>query len=95
MILAWPLLLVVAAALARRQDRSVGGRGWKWSSAWICAGFLWSFSLATGFSVGLLVLPAAAAVMLWLARRSPHLIESLGFVGGVAVTAAVMTALHA
>src|SRR3954447_11491995 len=76
MIFAWPLLLILVVVLARRQHRTVGGHGWKWSSAWVGAGFLWSFSLVTGFSIGLLFLPVAAAVMFGLARRSPHLIES-------------------
>jgi hypothetical protein len=95
MIVAWPLLLVVVVILVRRGHRTAGGRGWKWSSAWIGAGFLWSFSLVTGLSIGLLLLPAAAVVMLWVARRSPHLAESLGFFAGLAVTVVFVAALHA
>jgi hypothetical protein len=50
-----------------------------------------SFSLVTGFSIGLLLLPFAALVLLWAAWRSPHLLEALGFVGGIPVTAALLT----
>ena len=46
--------------------------------AWIAVGFLWSFSLATGFSVGVALLPIAVAVLIWTAMKSPHLIESSG-----------------
>jgi hypothetical protein len=48
----------------------------------------------TGFSIGPLFLPVAAGAMFWLDRRSPYLLESLGFVGGLAVTAALVTAIH-
>ena len=60
---------------------------------WIVAGFLWSFSLATGFSVGLVLLPLAAAILLWAAWHSPHVLEALGFIGGIAVTVAFLTSL--
>jgi hypothetical protein len=36
----------------------------------------------TGFSVGLFVLPFAAAILLFVARRSPHALEALGFLVG-------------
>lgn len=94
MIIAWPLLVVVAALVAWHHRLTNAGRGWRWSLAWIVAGFLWSFSLMTGFSIGLLLLPAAAVLLLWVASRSPHLLEALGFVGGLAVTAALVTAIQ-
>ncbi len=94
MILAWPLLAVVAALVAWHHPPTNAGRGWRWSLAWIVAGFLWSFSLITGFSIGLLLLPVAAIVLLWVASRSPHLLEALGFVGGLALAAAVVTAIQ-
>ena len=94
MILAWPLLAVVAALVACYHRATKAGRGWRWSLAWIVAGFLWSFSLITGFSIGLLLLPVAGVVLLWVASQSPHLLEALGFVGGLAVTAAAVTAIQ-
>lgn len=94
MVLAWPLLAVVAALVARYRGPTNAGRGWRWSLAWVAAGFLWSFSLITGFSIGLLLLPIAAVVVLWVASQSPHLLEALGFVGGLAVTAVVVTAIQ-
>lgn len=93
MILVWPLLLVGAVLLARARTAGVGGRGARWSVAWLAAGFVWSFSLLAGLSIGLLLLPLAAAMLFWVASRSPRLPEALGFVAGVAATAAVVAAL--
>lgn len=95
MILAWPSLVVAAALVLGNRRPTTSGRGWRWSLAWTGAGFLWSFSLLTGFSIGLLLLPVAAAVLLWVAWRSPQLVEALGLVGGLAVTGAVVAALQA
>lgn len=95
MILAWPLVVVAAAVLAWRHRKEAGGRGWRWSLAWIVAGFLMSFSLVTGFSIGLLILPVAAAALIWVASRSPHLPEAAGFVAGVGTTAVLIAALNA
>jgi hypothetical protein len=94
MILAWPLLAVLAALVAWYHAPTKAGRGWRWSLAWIAAGFLWSFSLITGFSIGLLLLPIAAVVLLWVASQSPHLLEALGFIGGLVVAAAVVTTIQ-
>jgi hypothetical protein len=95
MILVWPLLVGFAATLAWRHRKDPGGRGWRWSIAWILAGFLMSFSLITGLSIGLLLLPAAAAVLIWAARRAPHLPEAAGFVAGVCTTALLVAGLNA
>lgn len=94
MILAWPLLLVIAGVLARERRDRPGGRGWAWFLCWTLAGFLWSFSLVTGFSVGLFVLPAAAVVLLWAATHAPHAREAIGFVPGIAVTAGFIVAIN-
>ena len=94
MLLAWPLLLGLAAIVLWRHREDVGGHGWRWSLAWIVAGFLMSFSLITGFTIGLFVLPFAATVLLWVARRSPHLLEASGFIAGIGVTAALLAALN-
>jgi 4-amino-4-deoxy-L-arabinose transferase-like glycosyltransferase len=95
MILAWPILVVLAVVLASRHRTEQGGRGWRWSLGWIAAGFLMSFSLITGFSIGLLLLPVAAVALLWMARRSPHLPEAIGFVAGIGATVALVVALNA
>ena len=93
MILAWPLLVVIAASLAWKRRDQIGGRGWLWFLAWAVAGFLMSFSLITGFSVGLFILPPAAAALLWVATRAPHAREATGFAAGIGVTALLIAAL--
>jgi hypothetical protein len=95
LILAWPLLVAIAAALMWRHRHDVGGRGPRWTLVWIAGGFLMSFSLITGFTIGLFVLPLAAAVLIWVSRRAPHFPEAAGFVGGIAVTVLVVVAINA
>ncbi len=95
MILAWPLLVFIAAALAWRRHGEPGGRGWRWFLAWSLAGFLMSFSLVTGFSIGLFILPVAAGTLMWDALRSPHLREASGFVAWLGATALLIAAVTA
>lgn len=95
MMVLWPLLLVVAAILGCRRRGERGHRGWRWFSGWLAAGFLISFSLATGLSIGLVVLPLAAITLLTAAAQAPHLREASGFVVGVAATALLIVALNA
>ena len=94
MILAWPLLLLTAGVLCWRRRHLAGERGFVWFLVWTAAGFLMSFSLVTGFSIGLLIVPFAAALLLWVARRAPHLPETAGFAVGIAVTAVLIVALN-
>jgi hypothetical protein len=95
LILAWPLLVLIAGVLGWSRRGQPGGRGWYWFLAWSVAGFLMSFSLITGFSVGLLILPFAAAMLIWTTLRSPHPREASGFFVGIAATAVLIAALNA
>jgi hypothetical protein len=92
MIALWPLLVVVACVVAWRRRDEPGGRGWPWFLAWVLAGFLMSFSLVSGFSIGLFILPLAALALIWAAWRSPHLLEATGFLAGIVPTAALVVA---
>jgi lysylphosphatidylglycerol synthetase-like protein (DUF2156 family) len=84
MILVYPLLLVAAVLLAVRAARSGRRRtGPRWFAAWVVAGFAFTFSLVTGFSIGLLLLPLAAVLLLLVASRAPGPAETLGFVAGI------------
>jgi hypothetical protein len=94
-ILAWPVLLIIAGVSCWKRRHQAGGRGRVWFLVWIVAGFLMSFSLITGFSIGLFILPFAAATLIWVARRAPHLREAAGFAVGIALTAALIAALNA
>jgi lysylphosphatidylglycerol synthetase-like protein (DUF2156 family) len=84
MVLVFPLLLLAAAVLVARGRDTSRGRGLRWLAAWAVAGAAMTFSFLTGFSIGLFVLPFAAAVLVLVARRSPHPREALGFLAGAA-----------
>jgi len=53
-----------------------------------------TFSFLTGLSIGLLVLPAAAALLLWTAQRAPHLLDALGFLEGVGAVCLLVAFLN-
>ena len=98
MILLWPLLLVGAlwVALESRERRASGkGAGCAGFWGWSLAGSLMSFSLLTGFSIGLFLLPLAAAALLLVARRFPYIAESLGFLAGVGATLLAVALIQA
>ena len=94
MILLYPLLLVVAFVVMRRRRGLRGGRGAAWFAGWTAAGALFTFSFVTGFSIGLLFFPAVAALVLWLAARSPGR-EALGFGAGVGLIVLLAAGLNA
>jgi len=89
MIVVFPLLVIAATVIALRSaERGFGSAGtphWRWFVAWSVAGAALTFSFLTGLSIGLFVLPLAAVLLLWVARRAPHLPDALGFVAGIAV----------
>ncbi len=78
-----------------RHRNEAGGRGLWWVLVWVVAGFLMSFSLITGFTIGLFLLPPAGAVLIWAACRAPHLPEAVGFVGGIGATVFLVVAINA
>ena len=53
-----------------------------------------SFSLITGLSIGLLIVPFAGALLIWVARRAPHFPETAGFAVGIVLTAVLIVALN-
>jgi hypothetical protein len=87
--------VLIAGVLGWSRRGQPGGQGWYWFLAWSVAGFLMSFSLITGFSIGLLILPFAAAMLIWTTLRSPHPREASGFFVGIAATAVLIAALNA
>jgi hypothetical protein len=93
-IVLYPVLLICAAALALSRRDSPTGFGWNWFGAWTAAGALFVFSLLTGFSIGLLLLPAAAAVLIWTSVKAPHSPEALGFLVGTGLVILLVAALH-
>ena len=90
MIVLWPLLLVGAAVvMGKARARPHRFRGWAVAFAWAIAGALFAFSLATGYSVGLFIFPAAAVAALWLASNAPGR-EAIAFPVGAAVVVGVL-----
>jgi hypothetical protein len=83
MILLYPLVLGAAIVLVVRRGGAGHRTGWPWFLAWTASGALFFFSFLTGFSIGLFVLPFAAVLLIWTARRAPHWAEGSGFLLGV------------
>jgi hypothetical protein len=81
--------------LEQRERRASGaGSGCAGFWAWALAGGLMSFSLLTGLTIGLFLLPLAAAVLLVAASRAPYLAESIGFLAGIGGTLLVVGVLQ-
>jgi len=83
-ILIYPLLVIIAVALILRTEerRSAGWRGF---AVWTVPGAVFMFSLLTGFSIGLLLLPAVVVLLYAAIRYAPNFRDSLGFVAGIGV----------
>ena len=92
-IILYPVLLIGAAVLVLRRRDHAGGRGWLWFTAWLLTGALFTFSLAAGFSIGLLFLPLVAAALLGVAWLSPHFREASGLLVGAATFVAALVVL--
>jgi hypothetical protein len=93
-ILVYPLALVAAAVLAWQRRTRAGGHGPRWFLAWTAVGFLLAFSFVTGLSIGIFIAPVAAALLIWVAMRSPHGREASGLIAGAALVAVLVAALH-
>ncbi len=84
MVVAVTFLLIVAAiVLSNRHDGPGRTGGWRWFFAWTGVGALFTLTYLTGLSIGLFLLPVAAAVFYFVARRSVLWAERIGFVEGV------------
>jgi hypothetical protein len=94
MILVYPLLLLVALVVVRRR-RGSGRDAWGGFAAWAAAGAAFTFSLVTGLSIGLLLLPLVVLTIAWAIRRAPDFLSMLGFLGGAGVILLVTAGLHA
>lgn len=93
MIAIYPLLFIWAAVLIRRRRRERTA-GWAGFSAWTAAGAIFTFSLLTGLSIGLLLLPLVAAALYLAARSAPDLHASLGFLAGIGVVLLLLASIH-
>jgi hypothetical protein len=69
-------------------------KDWKAFVAWSLAGGLLVFSVLTGFSIGLFVLPFALAAVLVTAKRASAWPEALGVVAGAGVVSLVIAFLN-
>src|SRR6266849_2126300 len=89
----FPLLLIWAALRIRRTEQR-GRAGWAGFAAWTVAGGIFTFSLLTGFSIGLFLLPVVAAMLYLAVRAAPDFRASLGFVAGVELTLLVLASIN-
>jgi hypothetical protein len=96
MIFVIPLVLVAAILALRgaKRDFQVAGAQGRWFLAWSAAGAATTFSVLTGLSVGVFVLPFAALLLSWVARRSRHLLDATGFVAGIGVALVLVAFLN-
>ena len=93
MIGIYPLLVIWAAVLIRR-TKGRRHSGWPGFAAWCLAGALFTFSLLTGFSIGLLLLPLVAGGLYLAVRSAPDFRASLGFVAGIGVILLVLASIN-
>ena len=82
MILVYPLLLIAAVVLMRRQPPGRSRPGWRGFALWTVAGALFTFSLLTGFSIGLFLLPLVVIALYAAVRFAPDA-RALGFFAGI------------
>jgi hypothetical protein len=94
MVALYPIVLFGAALILRERSDVAGRHGWRWFGAWALAGALFTFSYLTGFTIGLFLLPLAAAALFVVAWQAPRLAETVGFGGGVALVALVAAFLN-
>jgi hypothetical protein len=92
-ILVYPLLLIFAAVIIWR-TRARPGAGWSGFMAWYVAGALFTFSLLTGFSIGLFMLPLVVLAIYVALRLAPGFGAALGFVGGIGAILVVIASIH-
>ena len=93
MIGIYPLLLIWAAVLIRRTKKRRRA-GWSGFAAWCLAGALFSFSLLTGFSIGLFLLPLVVAALYLAVRSAPDFRAALGFVAGIGVILLILASIN-
>ena len=92
MILLYPLLLVLAGAVAwRRRGTGRAPAGRRWFGAWFASGLLLGLSFLSALSIGLFILPFAAALLLWTAGKAPDPRAAIGFVAGLGVMLGVLS----
>jgi hypothetical protein len=95
MIFIFPVLLIAAVLVAlRRADRGSNATHPRWFLAWTLAGAGLTFSFLTGLSIGLFVLPFAAAILWLVLRTAPIVPDALGFVAGIGVVLLLVAFLN-
>jgi hypothetical protein len=86
MIVLYPIVCAAAVYLAwKSAQRGLGARGPVWFWSWAMAGALFTFSVLTELSIGLLLFAAGALATFWLAMRAPYRREVAGYPIGAAL----------
>jgi hypothetical protein len=92
-ILVYPLLLVGAVVMVARA-RGGDGPSWSGFAIWSVAGAAFTFSLLTGLSIGLFLLPLVVLALGLAVRRAPDFRSMLGLAAGAALILLLIAALH-
>jgi hypothetical protein len=92
-ILIYPLLVIVTAVSIARADPRHSA-GWLGFASWTVTGAMFTFSLLTGLSIGLLLLPLVVVLLYAATRIAPDFGDSLGFVAGAGVTLLVVASIQ-
>ena len=93
MIILYPLLVIAAGAIIWRERAEARNRGWPWFAVWSFTGATFTFSLLSGLSIGLSILPVAAALLIWVAHRAPGP-EAIGFFEGMGASLLLVAILN-
>ena len=93
MILIYPLLVVIAAVSIARADRRHSA-GWFGFALWAVTGAAFTFSLLTGLSIGLILLPLVVVLLYAATRIASDFADSLGFVAGIGAILLVIASIQ-
>ena len=83
---------VTAFAVSRRNPADAAG-GWRWFAGWAGAGTLLSFSVLSGFTIGMFLAPLVLGALWTVAGRARLWPEGLGLFAGVATTCLLVAVL--
>jgi hypothetical protein len=86
--------VLVAAVVRVGRARGEGSASWFGFAIWAVAGAVFTFSLLTGLSIGLFLLPLVVLAIGLAVRVASEVRSMLGFAAGIALILLVVAAIH-